>query len=146
MLRLQHEELLSRKQEQDQKLEELAALFSSSAQKLKEIQDVDAASMLMRLPPGLEEGVRLNTTFDRLGRLGLVAGLRVAPQALSVTFLGLSCFCGGLLTLVLCPRLGLMVVGCVLGMTRRPFFVSRRRIRFFVRGVVRCLSSCVLGR
>ena len=49
-------------------------------------------------------------------------------------------------SLVLCPRLGLMVVGCVLGMTRRPFVVSRRRIRFFVLGGVRCLSSCVLGR
>ena len=54
MLRLQLEQFLSRKQEQDQKLEEFAALFSSSAQKLKEILDVDAASMLMRLPPGLE--------------------------------------------------------------------------------------------
>ena len=38
--------------------------------------------------------------------------------------------CGGPLTLVLCPRLGLMVVGCVLGMTRRPFVASRRYTLF----------------
>ena len=56
----------------------------------------------------------------------LCNGLRVAPQALSVTSLGLSCFFGGLLIPVLCPLFGSTVVGCVLGMTRRPFVVSRR--------------------
>ena len=76
----------------------------------------------------------------------LCNGLRVAPQALSVTSLGLSCFFGGLLIPVLCPLFGSTVVECVLGMTRRPFVVSRRRIRFFVLGDVRCHLFCVLGR
>ena len=94
----------------------------------------------------------LGTVFTRAlsarSLIGFVLcnGLRVAPQALSVTSLGLSCFFGGPLIPVLCPHFGSMVVGCVLGTTRRPFVVSHRRIRFFVLGVVRCHSFYALGR
>ena len=74
-----------------------------------------------------------------LGRslIGFVTciGFRVAPQVILVTFPGLSCFYFGSLTVAVCRLLRLTASGCVWVSMRMLSVVSRRRMRFFVRGV-----------